>query len=352
MNVQDFLSQYRKQVIPYTDTFFHKYKKQASEVSPIAQAMLDKLFKLHPKGKMHRGALVVLGYQLAGGKEVEEAIKASIAVELTATSILVMDDVVDRDDTRRGEITIHKQWESYFPQSGLVHYGESMGVITSMLGFYVAPLVFKDTKFTPADSQRALEILFESMVDTGYGEALDITTPYQTIEEKQKSSQFIHLYKTVNYSAVMPLRFGVALAGNDNTEFIANIRLYADRLGKVFQIQDDILGSFGNPQVTGKSNDSDIIEARWTALIEILYNACDGDDRLKLLSILNKTKRTTRDVDTIKEMFVRYDVRTKAQAKASAYLYQGMDMISHITTDSDHQDTLKNLLEFMLKREK
>jgi len=352
MELSTYINQYRKQVSPFTDKFYELYKNKANKIGQIPSEILDRLFKLHPKGKMHRGALVVLGYELAGGKNRVEAIKASIAWELYATNILIADDIIDRDSIRRGMPTIHKQWENYFPIQNLTHYGESMGIITAIIGFHLAPLALNQCNFPDTIKQKALNYLFESALETGYGEALDISTTWQTLDEKKQSSKLIHQYKTVNYSAVSPLLFGATLADCHDDNFINNLTLYGQFLGKIFQIQDDILGIFGNPAKTGKSNESDIKEGRWTILIELLNKNCSQSDRKILLDILGKTKRTKLDINIVKKLMAKYAILEKTQAKALAYLYKGIEMIPNITDNKDYQDTLKNLLEFMIKREK
>ena len=352
MDINTFLNQYRKEVLPHTENFYKFYKAKADIIGKIPSDILAKLFKLHPKGKMHRGALVVLAYELAGGKDREEAVKASIAWELYATSILVADDIIDRDETRRGIPTIHKEWESYFKQQNPEHFGQSMGIITAIIGFHLAPLALNQSDFSFETKQKALNFLFESAIETGYGEALDISSSFQNLSDKQNSSALIHKYKTVNYSAVSPLLFGVTLADCKNKKLTRNLVSYGENLGKIFQIQDDILGTFGEPDKMGKSNESDLKEGRWTILVETLHKQAKVADRKTLLTTLTKKKRNLKDVEKIKKLMQKYDILTKAQVKAQAYFYKGLEIIPEITDDQDHRDTLQNLIEFMIKREK
>lgn len=352
MQVKAFLDQYRQQVLPHTESFYKKYKLESNKIGVIPADILTKLFQFHPLGKMHRGALVVLGYELAGGQKKIEAVKASIAWELYATNILVADDIIDQDLIRRGIPTIHKQWETYFSQQKLEHYGQSMAIITAIIGFHLAPLAMEQAGFSSDTKLKALNYLFTSAIETGYGEALDISTNWQTIKQKQNASKFIHQYKTVNYSAVSPLLFGATLANCEDKKLLKNLILYGELLGKIFQIQDDILGTFGDETKTGKSNESDLKEGRWTILIENLHRYAYTSDRKILLSILAKQKRISNDIKNIKKLLQKYAILDKVQIMAQAYLYKGMDMIPEITDDINHRDTLKNLLEFMLKREK
>jgi len=181
---------------------------------------------------------------------------------------------------------------------------------------------------------------------------LDISSSFQNLSDKQNSSALIHKYKTVNYSAVSPLLFGVTLADCKNKKLTRNLVSYGENLGKIFQIQDDILGTFGEPDKMGKSNESDLKEGRWTILVETLHKQAKVADRKTLLTTLTKKKRNLKDVEKIKKLMQKYDILTKAQVKAQAYLYKGLEIIPEITDDQDHRDTLQNLLEFMIKREK
>lgn len=380
MRTEEFLKDYKQKTKFIADKFFIKWKKKAGKTNDLPLAMLDKFAKLFPRGKQFRGALMVLGYELVGGKKKKEIIKASVFLELFHTAILICDDVFDRDDTRRGLPAIHEQWEkkatSYPSNSALQkggqagkqlpvaskrHYGNSMAINTGIMGFYLAQIPLLSADFSESRKHQALLEFSRYVVRLVWGEAMDISTELLTRFDLYGNSnkrsdlygiaEQIHQLKTVEYTGIMPLKIGAILAGASD-KMLSLLEKYGQVLGQIFQIQDDIIGSFGNSTISGKANDSDIKQARWTILVEILMAEAGENDRKEIKKIYGKEKRKINDVKKIKELMVKYRIVQKAQKKAGGYLKKGLAVVNMITDDPGQQDTLKNLLEFMIERTK
>ena len=371
MQAKKFLQIYRDEAQPLVQEFFGKWRQQAQTAGLVTKEVMERLADLYPRGKQLRGALTVLGYELAEGKNKVDILKASITIELLETSLLIADDVFDEDEKRRGILTVHKQWEKIFQEFNIQHrakhgqgsglkvsalsskkYGQDMAHITSIIGFHLAPWLLMQTAFSEKIKTKALEFYCLSCVETVLGEALDISSPWQSFKDKQTSAQTIHDYKTVRYSAVLPLKFGALLAGAQDKDWLSNLEKYALVLGRVFQIQDDILGSFGNPKITGKANDNDIKGARWTILVELLWQKIDKKEKPFFRQIFEKTQKTDQDVRQVKTLMKKYKIVEAAQVRAEKFLREGLQVVPKITQNKKHQDTLENLLKFMLKRVK
>lgn len=359
MKAQQFLSWYKESSKKYADQFLKEWQGEAKRFGQIPGQMVKKFRKLYPRGKQLRGALAVLGYQIAGGKNLEEALKASIVMELMETSILIADDVFDRDEIRRGIPTIHKQWERETGDKrykigdlDAEHYGKSMAHTTTIVGFHLVPLALAEVDFPDEVKTKALNFYCRSLINTGFGEALDISSSYQPLKRRQNWAQRIHDTKTVWYSAILPLTFGAILAGRKDKEWLESLTEYARALGRTFQIQDDIIGSFGDPKKTGKSNVSDIVDGRWTVLVELLWKRASEPDRQILIKIFEKEKRGGREIRQVKKLMVKYQIAKLARQRAGRYLRKGLAVIPRITDNPGHQDTMRNLLEFMMERTK
>ena len=121
---------------------------------------------------------------------------------------------------------------------------------------------------------------------------------------------------------------------------------------KFIDIHDDIIGSFGDPQKTGKADDSDLKGARWTILIEILWQKAKVQDRKLLKQLFEKNKRTTKEVIKIKNLMRKYQVTAKARKKAEKYFLQAIKIVPGISRNKEDEETLINLLKFMLERTK
>ena len=353
MRTEKLLRDYQAQAKPFCQRFFSDWKKQAKKTNKLSLKIIDRFARFYPKGKQHRGALVVLGYQLAEGRNKRDILQASLLVELFHTAILIADDVFDEDEKRRGGLTIHRQWEKHFKIKGLAlkqSYGRNMALTTTIIGLYLAPLALAKTGFSPQLKQKVFNYFFSRMVYLGWGEALDISVPFQKLAEKKNSARMIHDLKTVDYSAVVPLHLGALLAGKGEGKWLNSLDRYGVCLGRIFQVQDDIIGSFGDPQKTGKANESDLKGARWTILIEILWQKANTQDRKLLKQLFEKNKRTAKEIIKIKSLMRKYQVMTKARKKAEKYFQQAVKIVPRISRNKGDEETLINLLKFMLER--
>jgi geranylgeranyl diphosphate synthase type I len=353
MEIQAWLEDYQATARPMWREFFLLQQPKAQKTGPLPGKLLERFIDLFPRGKQARGALAVLGYELAGGNMRSEMVKASIALELMETAILIADDVFDDDRVRRGVPTIHKQWEKHFKtiaRPNQVAFGHAMAHATSIIGFHLVPLLLGEVKLPEKNKRQAFTFYCQTLVETGYGEVLDIASSYESIAKKQGSAQTIHEIKTVRYTTVLPLKFGALLAGKSPGRWFTNLEDYALALGKVFQIQDDILGSFGKPEITGKSNLNDLLQGRWTILVELLWGQAAAKDRAVIRRLLQKPVRSTQEAGQLKRLMETYRVVELARRQAQASFQQGLALVPKLKSNRTQQTLLKNLLGFMLER--
>lgn len=357
MTAKEFLIWYKRSSKKYADRFLAKWQKEAKICGKISDQMIKKFADLYPRGKQFRGALMVLGYQIAGGKDLKEILKASIFIELFHTAILICDDVFDRDEVRRGSPTIHEQWRRlatrYLPRAiSQQHYGNSMGVNTGIMGFYLAQIPLLQANFPLERKHKALLEFSRFAIRLIWGEGMDISSNPASAELNLAASVAkIHQFKTVEYTGIMPLRIGGILA-NASQQKLKLLEKYGEILGRAFQIQDDIIGSFGDPKKTGKSNLSDIADGRWTVLLEILWGRTSKRDKQLLKKIFEKSKRGNKEIKQVKDLMVKYKVVNLARQRAERYLKEGLAVISRVTKNKRYQETMEELLKFMLSRTK
>ncbi len=233
------------------------------------QRQLVKELLLHAKehnarpAKRIRAAFVYYGYLLGGGTADEKIWRAAMAIELIHTALLMHDDFMDEDKMRRGGPTTNQLYEER--SGGDRHYGEAMAV---NIGDGVLCLGFRlllESGF-PLDKVRlALDQLLTGISRTAYGQAYDVSL--------QKFSKWteddvvtLHKAKTAIYTYENPLFIGGLLTGLPNKAF-GILHDYAMDGGVAFQLQDDILGVFGDEEKTGKSADSDLLQGKNTLLV-------------------------------------------------------------------------------------
>jgi len=146
--------------------------------------------------------------------------------------------------------------------------------------------------------EATLKKLISAVLYTGSGEFIELLLGIKPLEKvTQKDIYKIYDYKTANYNFASPLTTGAALAGAKANQ-IKRLFSYALLLGRAFQIKDDIIGTFGEEKKTGKSNLTDIKEAKRTLLIWYAFNRADRKDRFIIKKIVEG--RSIRSVDLLK----------------------------------------------------
>jgi geranylgeranyl diphosphate synthase type I len=224
---------------------------EVKEISPHLAPILEAMKELSVGGKRLRALLVILGYQLTGKEINEEVIKAAVAVELFHLGLLIQDDVMDRDEKRRGVATIHTRYEDK-------HLGETIATLAGNYTYGWVIEIITSLKFSNAQIVDALKVWGKYFTRVGYGQTLDS----MAIADNETILKILSI-KSGEYSCVMPLLIGASLGGG-NQKLLVRLEKYGMELGHVFQLRDDWLGMYGDPDKTGKSVGHDQREGKHT----------------------------------------------------------------------------------------
>ena len=259
MDFTEFLEKYARIIDLRLEEVLGESSTLVNKASPELKKIFDEFANSSRGGKRIRGALVLLGYQIGGGREVEKVVDGAVAFEIFQTSILAQDDVIDKSITRRAKPSLY---------SALGGDGRAIAqaICLSDLGFFNAYRLFSNLKIEDALKVKAINFFSQTLSQTVLGEMLDIETPFLQREFQDEDALRIALLKTARYTISGPLMMGALLAGAP-AEKLKQLQVFGDNLGIGFQIQDDILGVFGDEKVTGKSSISDIKECKATLLI-------------------------------------------------------------------------------------
>lgn len=245
-------------------------RRTADEYTPYSHSALSAYISvLRRGGKRLRGALTMAGYGLAGGEDDRLALRAALAVELVHAYLLVIDDVADNSDMRRGGPSAHKILEAEHHNKDWKgdsrHFGEVMAVNAGLLGNHLAMHEFCTL---PVDDSLKLEVVSmvnQIIVRTVHGQVNDL---YNQVASESDEQTIIDTFswKTAAYSIVNPLQVGAVLAGADSVD-MAPLEPFGEKLGLAYQITDDIIGTFGAEQELGKSTRDDMCEGKMTLMV-------------------------------------------------------------------------------------
>lgn len=248
--------------------FLAAEKARWTEFDPALAAPIDALCQLVlAGGKRLRPAFCYWGFVAAGGDPADPVVvDAGAAFEMLQGFALLHDDVMDGSSIRRGHRTAHLEFAARHALAGwrgeARRFGEGVAILTGDLAF-----VYADQLLTETGSTAALEVWNELRIELNVGQLLDMAGTARGVTDPLVARR-IARYKSGRYTIERPLHVGAALAGGLD-RVAAVLSAYGDPLGEAFQLRDDLLGAFGDSELTGKPVGDDLREGKPTMLLAL-----------------------------------------------------------------------------------
>ncbi len=325
------------------DRFFQNWEKEVEKINPKL-LKLTRLFAEHCEGgKRLRGVLVRLGYELVQPPvhQSQDILKAAAAFEVFQTSILAHDDVIDQSFTRRGKPTIYRAL-------GGDHFGISQTICLGDVGFFLAQKLILESDFPEGIKLKAFTSFTQTVLDTGLGQMLDIELPRsENISERDILTVFY--LKTARYTIAGPLQLGAILGGGGEM-LLGELGQLGEKLGVAFQIQDDILGVFGDEKTLGKSVTSDIEEGKQTLLINYALEHSSADQRQVLKKYYGRGKIRSEELEKIQAVFKKTGALEYSQKKAESLVVEAGEIIANLAADPAKRRLLSEMSEYIISR--
>jgi len=316
-------------------TCFKAYKR----LLPFFSAFID----ANKNGKRIRGSLIVLGYELSGKKADKKIYQLAALFELIQTGLLIHDDLIDRSDLRRGRPSIYAQF-------GSGHYAISQGISLGDLAFFYAEEKLSELNFSNGIQTQLSKEINSILSDTLIGQLLDVSLQHGGTIPNEEDIFLMIDKKTAVYTFSGPLHLGsIAQGVKKSTQTIYK---FGKHLGIAFQIQDDILGIYGDESVIGKSNKSDIQEGKMTVLYAYALSHITKAQRMKLAKIYGYKNILAYDVETVRNIFDKSGARKHAEKIARAHFDNALSGVEKVTTNKQYQALLFSLIEYIKHRNK
>ncbi|WFF08001.1 polyprenyl synthetase family protein [Micromonospora sp. WMMD1076] len=253
-------------------------------------------------GKRVRPTFAYWGWRgVVGGEEpLCSVLPALSALELLHTFALVHDDVMDASDTRRGLPTAHRAAAARHRAAGHTgdpdRYGEAVAVLIGDLCMVWADRLMAHAA-VPAERLLDVRRCYDQMrVETVAGQFLDVLGENDSASWTVDRALRVARYKTASYTVQRPLLFGACLAGADaDGPLIAAYTRYGLAVGEAFQLRDDLLGVYGDPDTTGKPAGDDLRTGKPTPLLMLARQLADPAQRRVLERAGSVTSATEVD---------------------------------------------------------
>jgi geranylgeranyl diphosphate synthase, type II len=285
-------------------------------------------------GKRMRPALLLMACDLFDGSIIK-ALKPAVGIELFHNFTLMHDDIMDKAPLRRGSSTVHEKWnESIAILSGDVMLVEAyqlmMNVDDDILREVLS--IFSQTATGVCEGQQ-IDMNFESLGEVSINEYIEM----------------IRLKTAVLLAG--SLKIG-ALIGKADSEDAEALYKFGENLGLAFQLQDDILDVYGDPEKFGKQVGGDIIANKKTFLLIKAIELADDLDKEELNYWLNEENADSEvKVKAVTDVYNRLGIRQLAEHEMNTFAEKALSALEKIQADADKKKVLRVFAEQLLIRE-
>jgi len=284
-------------------------------------------------GKRIRPVLTLMAAEVFDA-DYNQALPAAMAVEMFHNFSLVHDDIMDAAPLRRGNETVHEKWNL---NTGILS-GDAMLILAYQYFEQYEPQTFRS--LAKLFSKTALEVCEGQQWDVDFENRDDVT-----ISEYLKMIE----YKTaVLVAAAMKMGAIIAKTSEANCQAIYDFGL---NLGIAFQLQDDYLDAFGNPETFGKQVGGDIIENKKTYLYLKAIEFAGQNQIEQLLHLYSiQPKDNTEKIDSIKEIFEESSAAAITQQAIKEYTFKAFETLENMQVSEEKKAILKAFGENLMGR--
>lgn len=284
-------------------------------------------------GKRLRPVLCLLASE-AFGEPAESAMDAAIGVELFHNFSLIHDDIMDNAPIRRGKATVHENWNL---NVGILS-GDAMVVESFRQVMKVEDRILRQV--LEVFSNTAMEICEGQQWDMDFESRLDVS-----------EDEYIRMiqYKT-SVLLGASLEMGALIGGADEVGAKQSYR-FGLNLGTAFQIKDDLLDAFGDPDKFGKQVGGDILANKKTILLIHALNHATGSDRDELLSWLDEKELPQQKVEAVKGIFQRVGSVRYAEQRMEAFYRMALNCLEECKAHGADVSELSAFAEFLFHRD-
>ncbi len=257
-------------------------------------------------GKRLRPAFVYWGHRATGAEHDEAVFTPAAAVELVHAFALIQDDVMDRSPTRRGAPAAHIAFAAAHADADhrgdAGWFGVSAAILAGDLATAWAARLFDEAGLPAEAMSRARRVFVDLRTEVIAGQYLELWHTGRDADEQDALR--VGLLKSGRYTVTRPLLLGAAL-GESDPELEGVLAAYGDAIGVAFQLRDDILGLYGDPDLTGKSTVDDLREGKRTLLMVWALERANATDQTILRRLLGNGAADMADVEQVGEIVRR-----------------------------------------------
>lgn len=351
-----------------TDTSFTEFKNSLEQVlqdycvvqlkkATVQGGGYDELWNsiirlIKAGGKRLRPYLVAQAYSMYDGEEKLNILPVAAAHELLHLSMLVHDDIIDRDDIRYGILNVsgaYKQRYKHIEVPDSNHHASSAALLAGDVLLSSAYDIILNSRLDASSKVIAAQQIARSVFAVVGGELLDMESVLYELESADPL--MIAEYKTAVYSFVGPLQSGALLAGAPEEDCVM-LGNYGINLGMAFQLADDMLGVFGDAEITGKSVVSDIKEGKRTYLMQQAYRLATPEQLIVLDKYVGLQSITSEQAEIVRNILQESGALEATRQKIKELSGLAADALTGLRVTAGSIVPLQDLILTVTERDK
>lgn len=316
----------------YHSVFLAHLEQQVPSKQPAS--LYDPIHYILQLGGKRLRPILTLMTADAFSNDYKKALNAALSIEIFHNFSLVHDDIMDGAPLRRGEATVHEKWDV----NTAILSGDAMLIMAYQLFEGYEVTIFQ--ALAKLFSKTALKVCEGQQYDMDFETRDDVS-----VEEYLKMIE----YKTaVLVGAAMKMGAIVAQASKNDQEHIYE---FGRLLGIAFQLQDDYLDAFGNPETFGKQVGGDIIENKKTYLYIKAIEFSDDDDKLQLEHLFSINPTDVKDkIDTVKQIFISSGSADATRQEIENYTQKAFDVLDELSIPESKKKVLRDFGHDLMDR--
>lgn len=326
----------------------------AKTASAWERDFLGRMVPFVSGGKQLRGGLLCCAYEIFSGQPADEQIlQVAMALELTHSALLIHDDIMDRDRLRRGQPSLHWQYQRWAEGRQMTD-SEQFGLSLAMCGgdalCFLAFELLGTVQAKPTVYRELQRSFAHCLTRTCYGQMQDVFFDTLTTLPTKSAIYELMKTKTAAYTLSLPLAMGAILAGQKDG-VVKRLETVGYRAGIIYQIRDDELGVLGEESAIGKPVGSDIREGKKTLLYYYLMKQSPAIERRRLQALFGKRSPSADDLAYIQQLVHEYGVLQCLEREVERLTTRAAHGIKQLHLEEAATQELNELLRFCATRQ-
>ncbi len=284
-------------------------------------------------GKRIRPTLMLLAYNIYR-EHPEDIMMNALAIETYHNYTLLHDDLMDNADVRRGHPTVHKKWDA----NTAILSGDSM-------------LVLAYERMAQCDAAHlagVMRLFTTTALEIGEGQQYDMEFENRNDVMEDEYVEMIRLKTSVLLACSLKIGAVLADASEEDAECLYK---FGEQMGLAFQLQDDYLDVYGNPQVFGKEIGGDIVSNKKTFMLINAFNHANAEQRAELQKWVDAKDFDRKEkVAAVTRIYNEIGIDKMAQEKIAYYFEQSKKYLDAVNVPAERKEQLAKYAQQMMKR--